>query len=145
MQDEPIQSHAPPAAPAPVAVPKPTPLTNEEFRIYLDWVRSGTPEHEVMAMGGITRKTYWMIQCASNRRENRGLLAEAKRQGEFYRRHEKWEKLFERAMNDRVNDFTARNGNRGRIRKRFGSLRAIRRWSAYNQYQDRRATESPPA
>ena len=64
---------------------------------------------------------------------------------ESTRRMEKWESLYERAMNG-SREIPTRNGGTIRIRKPFRSVRAVSRLFAYQRYdEDRRATESPPA
>ena len=124
MQDEPMQSHAPPPD-----RPRPCVLTDAEFDDYCNGLAQGYSEAEVMSVLGIRRREYWRVQCAANRRRNREAWAQTKRFRESNRRHDKWESLYSRAMKD---------GDT------LGSLRAVRRWSAYHYFdQNRRLAESP--
>ena len=117
---------------------RPAVLSDAEFDSYCDALARGYSETEIMAAFGISRREYWRIQCAANRRRNREAWAQTKQFRESNRRFEKWNDLYERAMQNGDREFTARNGNTIRITKPYRSIRAMRRWSAYHWYDQNR-------
>jgi hypothetical protein len=113
----------------PTQTSRPRALTDEEFNSYCSALYHGRRESEIMAEFGISRRQYWRVRSAAARRQNRELWAQAQACQEDTRRHEKRESLCERALRDRDT---------------LGSVRAIRRFSAYYQYDQNRHLSDPP-
>ena len=144
---DPIQdTNTPPQTDLPAATheaKRPAALTDEEFEDYCRALYWGRPESEVMAEFGIGRREYWRVRAAAARRQNRELWEHAQRCQESTRRHEKWETLYERAM-DGSRVIPTRDGGTIQIRKPFRSVRAVSRLFAYQRFDENRTLPEPP-
>jgi hypothetical protein len=105
MQNEPIQSHAPPADTRPQA------LTDEEFDLLCrDWVTSETDGATILQWHGIGPGQFWRVQCAANRKQNRGMWRSACRSRRTFLQMMKLDRLHERAMAGTCRTYRTRNG-----------------------------------